>query len=86
MADSKIAGVFVVGYRGRDAVGAYNEVYFAPSIGCQEMQLQSVTRGVFGWKISGYDMRVDSYEIGPPASSLFDLPAGYKQVASILAR
>jgi len=84
--DSVIAGVHVVGYRGLDDTGAYHEDYFAPSIGCQPMRSHSVTRGVLGWKTSEYDMTVDSYQIGRPASILFDVPAGYTQVASILHR
>jgi len=84
--DSVIAGAHVVGYRGRDAIGEYIEEYFAPSIGCQEMRSQFVMRGVLGFKTSEYDMTVDSYEIGPPASGLFKVPAGYKQVASFPSR
>lgn len=82
--DSVIAGVHVVGYRGRDNREADYEVYFAPSIGCQEMRFQMVMRGLFGREIAKYEMVVDSYEIGPPSSKLFTLPAGYKQATSIL--
>jgi hypothetical protein len=82
--DSVIAGVHVVGYRGRDHRGAEYEVYFAPSIGCVQMRFQMVMRGLFGWKTAEYEMVVDSYEIGPPSSSLFAVPTGYRQVASIL--
>jgi hypothetical protein len=82
--DSVIAGVHVVGYRGRDDRGADYEVYFAPSIGCQQMRFQMVMRGFFRWKTAEYEMVVDSYEIGPPASSLFTLPTGYRQIDSIL--
>ena len=81
--DSMIAGVHVVGYRGRDHRGADYEVYFAPSIGCVQMRFQMVMRGLFGWKAAEYEMVVDSYEIGPPSSTLFTVPSGYRQVASI---
>lgn len=82
--DSVIAGVNVVGYRGRDYMGADYEVYFAPSLGCQQMRFQMVMRGFLGLKKEQYEMVVDSYEIGPPSPNLFTVPAGYTQVESIL--
>jgi hypothetical protein len=82
--DSIVAGVHVVGYRGRDFRGVDYEVYFAPSIGCQDMRFHMVKRGLFGWITAEYDMVVDSYVLGPPARSLFAIPSGYKQVPSIL--
>lgn len=81
--DSTIAGVHVVGYRGKDLRGADYELYFAPSIGCQTLLFREVIRGPLGWKTAEYEKIVDSYEIGPPATSLFAIPNGYKQVESI---
>jgi hypothetical protein len=81
--DSIIAGVNVVGYRGRDHRGAEYEVYFAPSIGCQVMRFHEEFRGIFGFRTAEYDKVVDSYEIGPPAPNLFRVPTGFKQVTSI---
>jgi len=82
--DSVIAGVHVVGYRGRDFRGADYEVYFAPSIGCQDMQFRMVMRGFLGWITAEFDMAVDSYILGPPAQSLFTIPSDYRLVPSIL--
>ena len=82
--DSVVAGVHVVGYKGLDFRGVDYEVYFAPSIGCQEMRFHMVKRGLFGWKTGESDMVVDSYVLGPPAQSLFAIPRGYRQVPSIL--
>jgi len=59
-------------------------VYFAPSIGCREMRFHSVKRGIFGWTIAETDRAVESYEPGPPSPVLFTIPAGYREVASIL--
>lgn len=73
----------VVGYRGKDLRGADYELYFAPSIGCQTLLFREVMRGPLGWKTAEYEKIVDSYEIGPPATSLFAIPNGYKQVESI---
>jgi hypothetical protein len=82
--DSIVAGVHVVGYRGRDSRGVNYEDYFAPSIGCQNMRFQMIKRGLLGWITAEYDMVVDSYVLGPPARSLFAVPTGYRQVPSIL--
>jgi hypothetical protein len=82
--DSIVAGVHVVGYRGRDYRGVDYEDYFAPSIGCQDMRFHMVKRGLFGWITAEYDMVVDAYVLGPPARSLFAIPSGYRQVPSIL--
>jgi hypothetical protein len=82
--DTVMAGVHVVGYGGRDFRGVDYEIYFAPSIGCQEMKFQMVMRGLFSWITAEYDMVVDSYALGPPAQSLFAVPTGYRQVPSIL--
>lgn len=82
--DSNIATVNVVGYRGRDSRGADYEIYFAPSIGCQQMSFKMVIRGFLGFVTAEYDMVVDSYVLGPPAASLYAVPAEYKQVPSIL--
>jgi hypothetical protein len=84
LSDSNMASVHVVGYRGRDAQGADYEVYFAPSIGCQQMNFKMLTRGFLGLVTAEYDMIVDSYELGAPAASLYSVPTEYKQVASIL--
>ncbi len=81
---SNIAGVNVVGYSGRDSRGADYEVYFAPSIGCQQMSFKMVTRGFLGLVTSQYHMVVDSYTLGPPEANLFRVPAGYKEVPSIV--
>jgi hypothetical protein len=81
--DSKIAGVNVVGYRGRDKRGAEYEVYFAPSLGCQMMRFHEDFQGILGFTTAEYDKVVDSYEIGPPSPNLFKVPSGFKQVASI---
>ena len=53
--DSIVAGIHVVGYSGRDFRGADDEIYFAPSIGCQTMRDQMVMRGAFGWKTGESD-------------------------------
>jgi hypothetical protein len=82
--DSVVAGVHVVGYRGRDSSGADYDVYLAPSLGCQQMRFRMAKRGFLGWKTAEYEMVVDSYDLGPPSSSLFTVPAGYSQVTSIL--
>ena len=82
--NSVIAGVAVVGYHGRDFRGVDYEVYFAPSIGCQDMRFHMVQRGFFGWITDEYDMVVDSYVLGPPSPILFAIPGGYRQVPSIL--
>lgn len=82
--DSTVAGIHVVGYGGRDIRGADYEIYFAPSIGCQTMRDQMVMRGAFGWKTGEADTVVDAYELGPPDSGLYTVPAGYKRVDSIL--
>jgi hypothetical protein len=82
--NSVVAGLHVVGYRGRDSRGADYEVYFAPSIGCGVMRFQMVMRNFFGWETAKSEEEVDSYEICPPSSQLFTVPAGYKQVTSIL--
>lgn len=52
--DSTIATVHVVGYHGRDNRGADYEIYFAPSIGCQEFSSKMVTRGFLGFVTSEY--------------------------------
>jgi hypothetical protein len=82
--DSNIASVHVVGYRGRDYRGANYEIYFAPSIGCQQMSFKMVARGFLGLVTEESDMVVDSYVLGPPAARLYRVPAEYKQVPSIL--
>lgn len=82
--DSIVAGVHVVGYRGRDFRGVDYEDYFAPSIGCQDMRFHMVKRSLFGWITAESDMVVDSYVLGPPAPNLFAIPSGYKEVPSIL--
>jgi hypothetical protein len=82
--DSVIAGVHVVGYRGKDFRGAEYEIYFAPSIGCQELRFHMFKRGWFGWITAEYDKVVDSYVLGPPSPNLFAIPSGYRQVPSIL--
>ena len=84
LADSKIANVHVVGYRGRDYRGADYEIFFAPSIGCQQMSFKMVRRGFLGFVTAEYDMVVDSYILGPPATSLYVVPAECKQVPSII--
>jgi hypothetical protein len=83
--DAVIAGVHVVGYRGRDFRGVEYEIYFAPSIGCQDLRFHMVKRGLFGWITAESDKVVDSYVLGPPSASLFVLPNGYRQVPSILS-
>ena len=82
--DSNIANVQVAGYRGRDDRGADYEVYFAPSIGCQQMSFKMLMRGFLGLVTSEYDMVVDSYVLGPPAASLYVVPAEYKQMPSLV--
>jgi len=82
--DSIIAGVHVVGYRGRDFRGADYEIYFAPSIGCQTMRFFEVMRGISGRITAEYEMVVDSYVLGPPDPSLFATPFEYTEVPSIL--
>ena len=81
--DSNMANVHVVGYRGRDSRGADYEIYFAPSVGCQQISFEMVRRGFLGLVAEEYDLIVDSYVLGPPAASLYSVPAEYKQVASI---
>ena len=81
---SRIASFYVVGYRGRDDRGAGYEVYFAPSIGCQQMSFKMSMRGFLGWVTAEYEMVVDSYVLGTPDARLFTVPVGYKQVPSIL--
>jgi hypothetical protein len=83
MPDSNIAGIAVVGYRGQDNKGVDYEAYFAPSIGCEMMLFREVKRGILGWRIAQYERVVDSYQIGPPARSLFEIPGGYKPVPSL---
>lgn len=82
--DAVIAGVHVVGYHGRDYRGVEYEIYFAPSIGCQDLRSHIFTRGIFGWMAAEYDKVVDSYVLGPPSPNLFAIPSGYRQVQSIL--
>lgn len=48
------------------------------------MSFKMVMRGFLGFVTAEYDMVVDSYILGPPAASLYAVPAEYKQVPSIL--
>jgi hypothetical protein len=81
--DSVVAGVNVVGYRGQDSDGVDYEVYFAPSIGCQQMRFQMVKRDRSGRITAESYMVVDSYVLGPPDPDLYSVPTAYKQVPSI---
>jgi hypothetical protein len=79
--DSVVAGVHVVGYGGRDDRGAEYEVYFAPSIGCQQFRFMTWMPGFWGWTTARYELVVESYEAGPPSSSLFTIPGGYREIS-----
>jgi hypothetical protein len=76
-----VAGIHAVGYTGRDEGGSEYEVYFAPSIGCQQVRFKMLTRGLFGLPRSIYHRVVESYELRPPAEILFAIPAGYRHVS-----
>jgi len=78
-----IAGVQSVGYAGTDKNGAEYEVYFAPSIGCQDMRFHMTKRDELGHKMAELDKIVDSYELAVPKEDLFQIPSGYKRVATI---
>ncbi len=82
--DTVIAGIHVVGYRGRDFRGVDYEIFFAPTIGCQDLRFHMVKRGLFGWITAESDKVVDSYVLGSPSTSLFAVPNDYRQVPSIL--
>jgi len=81
-----VAGIEVIGYGGRDARGADNKIYFAPSIGCQVMRSETIMKGFLGFTTAKHEWVVDAYEIGRPSQSLFTPPSGYKQVRSIPQR
>jgi hypothetical protein len=78
--DAVVARIHAVGYAGRDDRGSEYEIYFAPSIGCEPVRFNMLTRGRFGWPIAKFERTVDSYELGPPSADLFAVPAGYRQV------
>ena len=78
--DGVVAGVHVVGYGGQDYKGADYEVYFAPSLGCEQMRFQMSMRTFLGWKKAQYEMVVDSFELGAPERRLFMVPSGYRRV------
>jgi len=84
--DAVVAGVRVVGYSSQDFRGADYEVYFAPSLGCQQMRLQLSMRTFFGVKKAQYEMVVDSLELGAPERRLFTVPSGFRRVDSIALR
>jgi hypothetical protein len=78
--DCSVAGIPVVGYKGRDIGGGNNVVYFAPSIGCQMLRAERISRNGSGLPTSISTFVVDSYTLGAPAQNLFTIPSGYKQV------
>lgn len=84
VADTQIAGIRVVGYKGKDAGGEEVTTYYAPSIGCSTMREELVTRGILGLPISRFLVEVDSYSVARPNPSLFEIPRNYKRVASVV--
>jgi hypothetical protein len=82
--DSVIAGTHVVGYSGRDNLGFDYKIYFAPSIGCQELSFQMIRNNALGRQTYEYSRIVDSYDLGAPDTNLFKIPEGFRQVEFFL--
>jgi hypothetical protein len=78
--DSSVASIHVVGYAGQDYEGNDYKLYFAPSIGCQELRFQQTNHNAVGIPTYVHLRVVDSYALGAPDPKLFSIPEGYQQV------
>ena len=78
--DSSVANIHVVGYAGQDHEGNDYKLYFAPSIGCQELRFQQINHNAVGIPTYIHLRVVDSYLLGAPDPKLFSIPEGYRQV------
>ncbi|HEY3739998.1 MAG TPA: hypothetical protein VGL53_09145 [Bryobacteraceae bacterium] len=78
--DSIVIGVGVVGYSGTDDGGSHYEVFFAPSLGCEQLRSLMWRQNHFGLRTAYSERVVDSFELGAPSPTLFAVPRGFTRV------
>jgi len=78
IADSKIAGIDVIGYYWGNGKGYDAKMYFAPSLGCMRMNTRVTIRNRIGFPTYYSNEKVNSFILGAPEPKLFQVPPDYK--------